>query len=168
MIRVKRYFLEILKENVQRIIVKLPNEVSIKVEDKNNYEINKFFYRQIGMDHYWRDRLIWTDSEWLKYVKNKNLETWIMKKNNEYVGFYEQLFHPHNNEVELINMGILKEYRGKKLGSLILNHSNKTAFDKKSKKIWVHTCSLDHKYALSNYKSKGFRIYKEEEISFVA
>ena len=43
MIRVKRYFLEILKENVQRIIVKLPNEVSIKVEDKNNYEINKFF-----------------------------------------------------------------------------------------------------------------------------
>ena len=34
--------------------------------------------------------------------------------------------------------------------------------------MWVHTCSLDHKHALQNYKSKGFEIFKEEEIDFVA
>jgi len=34
--------------------------------------------------------------------------------------------------------------------------------------MWVHTCSLDHKHALQNYKSKGFVIFKEEEIDFVA
>ena len=35
-------------------------------------------------------------------------------------------------------------------------------------RMWVHTCSLDHKHALQNYKSKGFEIFKEEEIDFVA
>ena len=30
--------------------------------------------------------------------------------------------------------------------------------------MWVHTCSLDHKHALQTYRSKGFEIFKEEEI----
>ena len=30
-----------------------------------NYQMNKFFYKQIGKDHFWRDRLIWTDKQWL-------------------------------------------------------------------------------------------------------
>ena len=73
-----------------------------------------------------------------------------------------------SNEVELINMGILKEFRGLKLGSMLLNHAIASASRKNPKRMWVHTCSLDHKHALQNYKSKGFEIYKEEEIDFVA
>ena len=84
------------------------------------------------------------------------------------MGFYEQEFHPAKNEMELINMGILKEFRGKKLGSILLMHSIQSSFKKKPKRMWVHTCSLDHEYALINYKSKGFEIFKEEEIDFVA
>ena len=83
------------------------------------------------------------------------------------MGFYEQEYHPGNNEIELINMGILKEYRGMKLGSTLLKHSISVAFKKKTKRMWVHTCSLDHKFALQNYKSKGFKIFKEEKIDFV-
>ena len=60
------------------------------------------------------------------------------------------------------------EYRGNKLGSSLLSHSIISAFKKKPKRMWVHTCSLDHKHALQNYKSKGFKIFKEEEIDFVA
>ena len=168
MIKVKRFFLEILKENYKNVSLEMPDGIELKLEKKNTFELNKFFYRNIGLDHYWRDRLIWTDKEWFKYVGNKNLETWVMRKNKKYIGFYEQEFHPVSNEIELINMGILKEFREKKFGSLILKHSIHTAFKKKIKKMWVHTCSLDHKNALLNYKSKGFKIYKEEEISFVA
>ena len=92
----------------------------------------------------------------------------VMKKNDKFVGFYEKEFHPSMKEVELINMGILKEYRGKKLGSLLLSHSIKKTFVIKPLRMWVHTCSLDHKYALQNYKSKGFKAFKEEVINFVA
>ena len=72
------------------------------------------------------------------------------------------------DEVELINMGVLKEFRGLKLGSTLVNHAVASASRKNPERMWVHTCSLDHKRALQNYKSKGFEIFKEEEIDFVA
>ena len=83
-------------------------------------------------------------------------------------GYYEQEYHPSSNEVELINLGVLKEFRGLKLGSTLVNHAIASASRKNPVRMWVHTCSLDHKHALQNYKSKGFEIFKEEEIDFVA
>ena len=165
--RVKRYFLEI-KDFSNPIELNIPENYQIILDDKKNFELNKFFYKQIGVDHYWRDRLIWSDKEWLKYAENKNLETHILKKGEDLVGFYEQEYHSTPNEVELINMGVLKEFRGLKLGSILLNHAIASASRKNPDRMWVHTCSLDHKHALQNYKSKGFQVFKEEEIDFVA
>ena len=165
--RVKRYFLEI-KDFSNPIELNIPENYQIILDNKKDFSLNKFFYKQIGADHYWRDRLIWSDKEWLKYSQNKNLETHIIKKAEDLVGFYEQEYHPGSNEVELINMGILKEFRGLKLGSTLLNHAIASASRKNPNRMWVHTCSLDHKHALHNYKSKGFEIFKEEEIDFVA
>jgi ribosomal protein S18 acetylase RimI-like enzyme len=164
--KVKRYFLEI-KNFSNPMELSLPDNYKIILSDKKNFQLNKFFYKQVGADHYWRDRLIWTDKEWSKYVSSLNFETWIMKNNEELVGFYEQVFHQSSNECELINLCILKEYRNKKLGSILLLHAIHRALKKKPKRMWVHTCSLDHKFALNNYKSKGFKIFKEEEIDFV-
>tara|TARA_B100000767_G_scaffold196126_1_gene183117 strand:- start:700 stop:1206 length:507 start_codon:yes stop_codon:yes gene_type:complete len=165
--RVQRYFLEI-KSFTKPIELNLPKNHQIILDNKRDIALNKFFYKQIGIDHYWRDRLLWSDKEWLKYVINKNLETHILKKGDDLIGYYEQEYHPNSNEVELINMGVLKEYRGLKLGSTLLNHALASASRKNPNRMWVHTCSLDHKNALHNYKSKGFKIFKEEEIDFVA
>ena len=168
MSKVQRFFLEIKKMENKSTNFDLPLNIKIFLEKERDFNINKFFYKEIGTDHFWRDRLIWSDEKWNEYVSNKYLETWIMKNNNEFVGFYEKEFHPLKNEVELINMGILKKFRGKKLGSMLLKHAIKTSFKLKLERMWVHTCSLDHKHALQNYKSKGFEIFKEEEIDFVA
>jgi GNAT superfamily N-acetyltransferase len=139
----------------------------ISFEIERDLNINKFFYRQVGKDHFWRDRLLWSDKEWMKYINNQNLETGIMKINNDLVGFYEQEFHQDKNEVELIQMGILKEHQGKKLGSFLLKYIIQNIFSRDVKRLWVHTCSLDHKHALNNYLSKGFKVFKEEEINFI-
>ena len=108
---------------------------------------------------------MWSDKEWNKYINNKNLETGIIKLGGELIGFYEQEYHRDKNEIELIQMGILKEYQGKKFGSFLLEYIIYEAFSKNAERIWVHTCSLDHKYALENYISKGFKIFKEETIN---
>lgn len=166
--RVKRYFLELKLSDYKDHNLIIPKNINIKEDKKKNFQINKFFYKKIGIDHYWRDRLVWTDKEWLKYVLNKNLETWVMRKGKELIGFYEKETHKDINEGELINMGILKDFREKKYGSTLLSHVIKNSLSNKESRLWVHTCSLDHKNALSNYKSRGFKIFKEEEISFVA
>ena len=72
--RVQRYFLEI-KDFSKLVDLNLPENHKIILDDKRDFQLNKFFYKQIGIDHYWRDRLVWSDKEWFKYVSNKNLET---------------------------------------------------------------------------------------------
>jgi GNAT superfamily N-acetyltransferase len=165
--KVQRFFLELKKNKKPNQSIIFPKNVKIFLDTEKNININKFFYRQIGKDHFWRDRLLWSDKEWQKYINNKNLETGIMKINNELVGFYEQEFHENRNEMELIQMGILKEYQGKKLGSFLLKYIIQNVLSQNIERLWVHTCSLDHKYALNNYLSRGLKIFKEEEIDFI-
>ena len=66
--------------------------------------LNKFFYKQIGKKHQWVDRLIWQDKNWINYVSNKNLKTFIFKKNNDFVGYFELIFD--NNDCEIAYFGI--------------------------------------------------------------
>ena len=167
MTKVKRFFLEIKKQQLPSQYPIISKKTQVCLDKKKNININKFFYREIGKDHFWRDRLLWSDKEWHKYVDNINLETGVMKISEKLIGFYEQEFHKEKNEIELIQMGILKEFQGKKFGSFLLEHITKKAFDKNVQRVWVHTCSLDHKHALKNYLSKGFKIFKEETINFI-
>ena len=121
--KVQRYFLDYEFSKNEKIR-NIENEkyLRITINDKKNYEINKFFYKQIGKDHFWRDRLVWTNKQWLKYSSNPLLDTWILEdNNNNLIGYYEIEKHD-NKEFELINMGILSEYRSKGFGSLLLNH----------------------------------------------
>ena len=164
--KVKRYFLEI-KDFSNPIELNIPENYKIILDEKKDFQYNKFFYKQIGADHYWRDRLGWSEQQWFRYVQNDNLETHILKKgkgeNENLVGFYEQEHHPESNEIELINMGIIKEFRGLKLGSMLLNHAIASASRKNPKRMWVHTCSLDHKHALQNYKSKALKCLRKKK-----
>ena len=164
--KIQRFFLELKKNKKPNQSIISPKNVKIFLDTEKDININKFFYRQVGKDHFWRDRLLWSDKEWSKYINNKCLETGIMRLNGELIGFYEQEFHETKNEIELIQMGVLKEYQGKKLGSFLLKYIIHNSFNKNVERIWVHTCSLDHKYALNNYLSKGFNIFKDETINF--
>ena len=66
------------------------------------------------------------------------------------------------NEAEIVYLGILKEFFGKKLGGYILSEAIKISWSFKINRVWVHTCSLDHHNALKNYLSRGMKIYKTE------
>ena len=80
MIKVKRYFLEIILKNYKIASPFYLDNISLSLDTKKDFNLNKFFYKQIGIDHFWRDRLIWSDGEWKKYVSNKNFQTWVLKK----------------------------------------------------------------------------------------
>ena len=58
--------------------------------------------------------------------------------------------------------GVIEDYFGKKLGGFLLSEAIKKSFLTGVKRVWVHTCSLDHKNALKNYLSRGMTIFKSE------
>ena len=142
-----------------------PNEFIIELIDPPNFQLNKFFYKNIGKNHHWVDRLVWNEKDWIKYTSNENIKTYILKKKENLVGYFELLYHLEKSETEIAYFGLLEEFQNKKLGSYLLSTAIKKSFLNKSKRVWVHTCSLDHKNALNNYLSRGMKIFKKETIS---
>ena len=67
--------------------------------------------------------------------------------------------HKEKKEIEIIYFGLLEEYFGEKLGGYMLSEVIKKSFKIGVKRIWLHTCSLDHKNALNNYLSRGMEIF---------
>ena len=41
----------------------------------------------------------------------------------------------------------------------------KNSFRDGVERVWLHTCSLDHKFALKNYQARGMRIFKSETVN---
>ena len=115
--------------------------------------------------HYWVDRLIWKEKDWIQYVSDERVRTYVLKKNEDMAGYFELIIHIDKKEVEIAYLGLLEEYQNKKLGSHLLSSAIKNSFECKPRRVWVHTCSLDHKNALTNYIARGMKNFKKETIS---
>ena len=160
-----RNYLEIKSLNQLSEIKKSGDNYSLNQVIPNDFQLNKFFYKQIGKNYQWVDRLIWTDKNWIEYVSSPNLFTFVLKNNNDIAGFFELIYHKDKLETEIAYFGLLKEYIGKKLGGYMLSEAIKKSFSYNVKRVWAHTCSLDHKNALKNYLSRGMKIYNTETVN---
>ena len=141
------------------------DEFLVKLINPANFQLNKFFYKNIGKKHSWVDRLVWTDKQWIDYTIDKKVKTYVLKKKQDLVGYYELILHTDQNETEIAYFGILEEYQNQKLGSFLLTSAIKNSFSSNPNRVWVHTCSLDHRNALNNYISRGMKIFKKETIT---
>ena len=163
-INVDRSFLEIKSiNNLNQSKNPGPN---FKIGEVNppDFQINKFFYKQIGKKHRWIDRLPWEDKKWIEYVENPRVKTFVLKDNNNLAGYYETIRHLDNDHSEIAYFGILEEYFGKKCGGYMLSEAIKNLFEEGVPRVWLHTCSLDHENAIKNYLARGMKIFKSEKI----
>ena len=163
---VKRNYLEISSLNDLKEGKKPTEDYSLNLIDPVDFQLNKFFYKNIGKKHKWIDRLAWSEEKWISYVSSKNVNTYVLKHKNDLVGFFELILHRENNEIEIAYFGILEEYQNKKLGSYLLSEAIKESLHRDSiERVWLHTCSLDHKNALNNYLARGMKIFKREVVN---
>ena len=162
---IERNYLEINSIKELKAVNKKSTDYSINLVDPKDFQLNKFFYKNVGKNHHWVDRLEWTDKQWAEYVFNEQVKTYILKNRNDLAGYFELIFHNDKNEVEIAYLGLLEEYQNQKLGSFLLTEAIKNSFFESANRVWVHTCSLDHKNALKNYLSRGMRIFKKENLS---
>ena len=161
--KIQRNYLEITSISDLNESSVLTDGYSVQIMEQEDFQLNKFFYKNVGKNHHWIDRLIWTEKKWIEYVSDEKVKTYVLKKENELAGYFELIIHSH--EVEIAYLGLLEEYQNKKLGSFLLSSAIKNSFLENPKRVWVHTCSLDHKNALNNYIARGMKIYKKETIT---
>ena len=166
MIPVQRNFLEL--KDLKNLKTNSINEKKYLVKKiKPDFQLNKFFYKQVGKKHRWIDRLSWSDGKWINYISNKNLETYIISESDELVGFFELLYNPELKETEISYFGLLEEFIGKGIGGYALSVAIKKSFEKNIRRVWLHTCTLDHPNALKNYITRGMTVFKKENINIL-
>ncbi len=162
---IDRNYLEI--KSISALVESMSPKIdcSINIVKPSDFQLNKFFYKEVGKKHKWIDRLIWSEAEWIKYSSDPKVETYILKVKNDLAGYFELIFHSELQEIEIAYFGLLEEYHNKKLGGYLLSAAIKKSFDKKDiKRVWVHTCTFDHKNALKNYLARGMKIFNKEII----
>ena len=64
---IDRFYLHILSsKDLIRSDCKEKN-LEISLEKKPTIDLCKLFYKEIGKDFFWRDRLKWSDGDWTNY-----------------------------------------------------------------------------------------------------
>ena len=105
-------------------------------EKKPTIDFCKFFYKEIGEDFFWRDRLKWSDGDWKNYISQDFFKLYILKSNNKLAGYYELLYDPISRSMEIAYFGIFKEFFGKGIGGYLLTDAILNSFKEKINKVW--------------------------------
>lgn len=159
--KVVTHYLEMLSPDELRSRQCKDNTFWIKECKTKLYAYNRFLYELVGNDWHWLDKLPWTDDDWRRYAENENLRTWVGYVGATPAGYYE-LQKQEDDNVEIANFGLAGPFIGQRLGGYLLSCAISSAWEWGAKRVWVHTCSLDHPNALRNYLARGMKIYKAE------
>ena len=137
------------------------NDVLVKKVAIPTPVINHFFFVNVGRPWRWYSRLGWTLADWKALVEQKTMTTWIGYIKGSPFGYIE--IDQQFDNVEIAFFGLLPQFIGMGLGGFLLSEAIRLAWELEPQRVWVHTCTLDHKYALDNYLARGLSIYKQEK-----
>jgi ribosomal protein S18 acetylase RimI-like enzyme len=133
-------------------------EVSTVAEPRP--DLNLEFYRKVGGGWGWKRRLEWTEAQWLEYLGRPVLTTGVVSVDGQSVGYFE-LESQEDGDVEIVQLGLLPDYVGRGLGGALVTAALESAWSiPGTRRVWLHTCSRDHKNALGNYQRRGLVVYK--------
>ena len=107
--KIYREYLEIISLDDFKEVIKPSKNCVIELVNPKNFQLNKFFYKNIGKKHKWVDRLVWTEQDWIDYVSKEKLSTYILKDKKELIGYFELIFYQDIRELEIAYLGILEE-----------------------------------------------------------
>lgn len=125
-------------------------------------ELNRFLYTAVGGGWYWVDRLDWTYERWMRWLGRPEVETWVLYDEETPAGYFELELQALGS-VEIAYLGLIPRFVGRGLGGALLSVAIGRAWEIGGRRVWVHTCTLDHPGALRNYLARGFRLFQEEE-----
>lgn len=126
-------------------------------------ELGRFLYAAVGGDWHWVDRLSWSAEQWRQRLSRPEVRTWVAYVEGTPAGYFELEAQPEGN-VEIVYFGLLPQFVGQRLGGELLTRATQEAWRMGARRVWVHTCSLDHPGALANYLARGFQKFREETI----
>jgi GNAT superfamily N-acetyltransferase len=121
----------------------------------------RFLYAGVGSAHNWVDRIAWSDEQIRAHVSLPEVEVCVLYCHGAPAGYFELMRHA-DGAAEIAYFGLFADFHGRGLGGYLLTLAIQQAWRQGTRRVWLHTCSLDHPAALPNYEKRGFRPVKRE------
>jgi len=135
---------------------------------KPSIEFYRFLYHTVGEEYLWGDRRRMDDAPLLTDIHKDTTEVMVLYRDGVPAGFYQLDLAPvprnaHDPaSTEIAYFGLLPGFIGGGLGSYMLACAVEQAAAA-GKPVTLNTCTLDHPFALENYRKHGFEIIGEED-----
>jgi GNAT superfamily N-acetyltransferase len=121
----------------------------------------RFLYDAVGRDYDWTSRKRLGDVELAAIIHDPRVEVHVALVDGVPAGFVE-LDRRVEGEIEITQFGLMPEFIGQGLGKYFLQWAIDKAWSYGPRRLWLHTCTMDHRAALPNYLKAGFVLYREE------
>lgn len=138
--------------------------VTILRAERPTVSFYRYLYDTVGADWDWYLRRQLSDEALAAIIHDDAVEVFVLYVRGVPAGYVE-LDRRVDGEVEIAYFGLVPDYIGRGLGPALLDWGLERAWNYRPRRIWLHTCSLDHPRALAVYRRAGFEIYDRETIS---
>ena len=149
----------------QRLAVPAWDEpITIQRAERPTISFYRYLYDTVGADWDWYERRRLSDEALAAIVHDDAVEVYVLYVRGVPAG-YAELDRRVEGEVEIAYFGLMPDYIGRGLGPALLDWALERAWSYGPRRVWLHTCSLDHPKALAVYRRAGFEVYDREVVS---
>ncbi len=159
-VEITTYYLEMLVPR-QRSVPPPRDGLSIVHAKKPTVAYYRFLYDTVGGPYHWTSRKKLSEETLAAIIQDAKVEIHVLFVDGVPAGFAE-LDRRKEDDVELVQFGLVPEFVGQGLGKYFLHWTIEKAWSYQPRRFWLHTCTQDHPAALPNYLKAGFVVYKEE------
>ncbi len=156
------YYLEMLAHQ-QREVPAPRSGLTVEHVPSPSVPYYRTLYNAVGQEYHWLSRRKMSDEQLAGIIGDPRVELHVLSVEGNAAGFAE-LDRRQPDDIELVQFGLMKDYIGQGLGKWFLQWTIDRAWSYGPRRLWLHTCTLDHPHALPNYQKAGFQLFKQEAI----
>lgn len=118
-------------------------------------------FRRVGEDWLWFSRARMTDTELAAILHAPGVEVYALVADGSDEGLLELDFR-EPGQCELTYFGVTAGLIGTGAARFLMNRALELAWSRDVRRVWVHTCTLDHPSAVAFYQRSGFRAFRRQ------
>ena len=142
----------------------LADAIEIRQAKQPTVSFYRYLYNTVGADWNWYMRRRLTDGALLEIIGDERIAVYVLYVEGTPAGYVE-LDRRIEGEIEIAYLGLIPEFIGRGLGGHLLDWGLARAWHYNPRRVWLHTCTLDHPRALDLYRRKGFVAYRREVVA---
>lgn len=124
-------------------------------------------YRTVGEAVQWDERLRLDDAALAAILGSPEVTVLVLRLDGTAAGFCE-IDGRAGEEIEITYFGLAPVAQGRGLGPVLLDRALRAAWQRRPRRVWLHTDTNDHPRAQATYERAGFRAYLRRRERFPA